>query len=324
MSQIPESLTIVLGSLATIFFAIFIWWIDIWEREPILEIFTRLLWGAVPAIFITSFVNSFINPFVPASEVFHAIKVAPIVEELCKGFGVFLVMSKNPKEFDSPLDGIVYGSLVGFGFSITENLFYYADYRGSPSGLVSYVVLRSFVFGFNHAFFTAFTGLGFGFFRTALNRLRFVFPFLGYLFAAGFHATHNYLVTLPFPNIAQARVSSLIGILGIAIFLIFLLYEEKLLIRKQLSDEIHRNILTQKHILLASSLRLRLWTDLRLVLFDGNLWKKRYRFLQLAAELAHKKYRFEKLGYREAGMRELQNIRAELSRLSYTMDQVLL
>lgn len=319
MAYISETVMIIVGSLATIFFALFVWWIDIWEREPISAMLTRLFWGAVPAILITSFVNSFVDPFVPASEVFRANNVAPIVEEICKGFGVFLVMLTNPKEFDSPLDGIVYGSLIGFGFSMTENLFYYADFNGSQSDLVFYVFIRSFLFGLNHAFYTSFTGLGFGFFRITPGCSRFVFPFLGFLFAVGFHAAHNHLVSLPFGGIAAVMIAS-VGMFGVSVFLIFLLYGEKRLILNQLDDEVQRSILTKKQILLASSLLLRLWTDLRLISFGGELWKKRYRFLQQSAKLAHKKYRFEKLGYQEAGMRELHNIRVELARLAHVMD----
>ena len=51
---------------------------------------------------------------------------APIVEEFAKGLGVFLIFVSARRAFDGPIDGIVYGALVGAGFAFTENIQYFA------------------------------------------------------------------------------------------------------------------------------------------------------------------------------------------------------
>jgi hypothetical protein len=50
--------------------------------------------------------------------------VAPIVEEFLKGLAVVIVFFIFYKEFDSILDGIIYGGIVGLGFAATENTIY--------------------------------------------------------------------------------------------------------------------------------------------------------------------------------------------------------
>ena len=51
---------------------------------------------------------------------------APIVEEFAKGLGVFIIFVIARRAFDGPIDGIVYGGLVGAGFAFTENIQYFA------------------------------------------------------------------------------------------------------------------------------------------------------------------------------------------------------
>ena len=52
--------------------------------------------------------------------------VAPLVEESLKGLAVLLIMWLLRAEFDDVRDGIVYGALVGLGFSISEYGLYLA------------------------------------------------------------------------------------------------------------------------------------------------------------------------------------------------------
>ncbi len=67
-------------------------------------------------------------------------------------------------EFDGVLDGLIYGVLIGFGFAMTENFFYFigAFDEGGFVNLTAVIILRSVVFGLNHAFYTSLTGIGFG------------------------------------------------------------------------------------------------------------------------------------------------------------------
>ena len=66
-------------------------------------------------------------------------------------------------EIDSPLDGIIYGAMVGMGFAMVENVYYFVAnvqrWRGIEAWGVN-IILRAIVFGLNHALFSSFAGLG--------------------------------------------------------------------------------------------------------------------------------------------------------------------
>ena len=87
-----------------------------------------------------------------------------MVEESTKGAALLLIFfiaylmrrRSGLVEFAGVMDGIVYGSAVGFGFSIAEDLLY-----GLQFGPETYIVRRIFG-GFAHASFTSLTGIGIG------------------------------------------------------------------------------------------------------------------------------------------------------------------
>ena len=95
-----------------------------------------------------------------------ASRIAPLVEEATKGLLVLLLFIGLQREFDGPLDGIVYGALVGLGFAMTENAVYMID-KGALGQFLTRIVLRGLS---GHATYTAFTGLGLGIARTSRNR----------------------------------------------------------------------------------------------------------------------------------------------------------
>src|SRR3990172_9548658 len=101
------------------------------------------------------------------------------------------------KEFDSILDGIIYGGIVGLGFAATENTIYiyrngYLD--GGWAGLFLLAFIRVILVGWMHAFFTAFTGIGFAIARTNKNMLvKLIAPLIGFGAAVTAHAFHNTL-----------------------------------------------------------------------------------------------------------------------------------
>ncbi len=54
-----------------------------------------------------------------------------------KGLALVALFYLARQEFDGPLDGIVYGALIGFGFSMTENLLYFLHYPSYDSLLLA-------------------------------------------------------------------------------------------------------------------------------------------------------------------------------------------
>lgn len=139
--------------------------IDRWEPEPKSLIIFALAWGGIAAIGLTLLVDLALTLALGMrSEFFSAVIQAPIVEEITKGFGVFLIFVIARLAFDGPVDGVVYGALVGAGFAFTENIQYFAIslIEGRADQLTFTFVLRGLMSPFTHAMFTALTGFAIG------------------------------------------------------------------------------------------------------------------------------------------------------------------
>lgn len=139
--------------------------IDRWEPEPKMLVFFAVAWGAIAAVGLTLLVDLGLTlVFGFQGEASAAVIQAPIVEEFWKGVGVFLIFLIARRSFDGPIDGIVYGALVGAGFAFTENIQYFAIslIEGGGEQLTVTFILRAVMSPFAHAMFTCLTGLAIG------------------------------------------------------------------------------------------------------------------------------------------------------------------
>ncbi|PCE13812.1 hypothetical protein AUC47_06645 [Microbacterium sp. SZ1] len=156
-------LVLALVPLAVVFFVVRM--IDRWEPEPKTLVFLAVAWGAVAAVGLTLLVDLGLSAVLgPRGEVASAVIQAPIVEELWKGVGVFLIFLIARRSFDGPVDGVVYGALVGAGFAFTENIQYFAIslIEGGSGQLTVTFIMRAIMSPFAHAMFTSLTGLAIG------------------------------------------------------------------------------------------------------------------------------------------------------------------
>ncbi len=156
-------LLLALVPLAIVFLGVRL--IDRWEPEPKSLIAFAICWGAIAAIAITLLVDLAITLAIGMrAETLSAVIQAPVVEELAKGLGIFLVFLIGRRAFDGPIDGIVYGALIGGGFAFTENIQYFAIslIEGGGAHLTATFVLRGLMSPFAHAMFTALTGFAMG------------------------------------------------------------------------------------------------------------------------------------------------------------------
>ena len=89
---------------------------------------------------------------------------APAIEEVAKAAVLAALLLARRDRRVGPLDGIVYGGLVGVGFAFTENVVYltFAMLQGGQAGWLRGVYLRALLGGWNHAAFTATTGAAVG------------------------------------------------------------------------------------------------------------------------------------------------------------------
>lgn len=144
--------------------------VDRWEPEPARLVVFAVAWGAIAAVAIALGVDILLEFLVPAGandaarDAFSSVVQAPLVEEFAKGLGVFLVFVFARRAFDGPVDGVVYGALVGAGFAFTENILYFATslIEGGPAETAFTFFLRGILSPFAHVMFTAVTGYAIG------------------------------------------------------------------------------------------------------------------------------------------------------------------
>jgi len=110
-------------------YTLIVWWLDRHEREPLCLVTLSLLYGALPAAGISLAISALVEHLlVPAvlPDLFDLLAVTlfvPVIEETAKALPLFCF--RRHTNFNNATDGIVYGSAIGFGFGMTENMIYF-------------------------------------------------------------------------------------------------------------------------------------------------------------------------------------------------------
>ena len=319
----PFLTSLFFGFIPMFLFAYILYWTDRYEREPKVLLGAVFFWGVAIAAGGAYIVNTALGMGVyiftgsaTATDFTTATLIAPIVEESLKGLAVLIVFLIFRKEFDSILDGIVYAGIVALGFAATENTIYI--YRGfqdnSWSGLWFLVFVRVILVGWQHPFYTAFTGIG-----LAVTRLRksgcikYAAPFIGFSIAIFTHALHNGMASL-LSGLGGLAFGSFVDWTGWFFMFLFILWavsKERKLLQKHLKEEYTMKLITAKQYYTAISARKRVSARTRAIL-QGK-YKVTQRFYQVCGELAHKKEQFEKVD--DANLEIIEAYRAELDDL---------
>lgn len=322
----PKTMTvlnaIVLAVLPTALYSTLIWWLDRYEKEPLTLVAIAFTWGAAPAIALAVLLELVL--VVPLGDSLLGPNstrwsLAPLVEEPLKAVALFGLFTWARREIDGPLDGIVYGALVGFGFSMTENAIYFL-YAPDPSGLF---LLRSVLFGLNHAFFSAMVGLAFGAIRYwHMRSLKVLTIIAGLAGAVLFHSLHNFLVAVvaTFGLLLSWLVQS-IGIVAVLAVMILTWRNERRWMEQELGDEIRAGVISQIDYADTLSSTRRSRRQIQALLNDGWLAFRRVRRLQhLITELAFCKSR-ERRADRFQPCDETDLIRSEIVALRTAMEK---
>jgi RsiW-degrading membrane proteinase PrsW (M82 family) len=213
----------------TLLYVLLFYWADRYEREPLWLAFIAFVWGALPAIIISIVAETTLgvpllqSPGPIAADLMEGAVVAPIVEELAKGMALLWIFYRYRQEFDGVLDGVLYGALVGFGFAMTENFFYFigAFVENGWAGLTVLIFLRAIVFGLNHAFYTSLMGIGLGIARNRPHPLaRGGWILSGLLAAMLAHAFHNLGAGLTAVNALGIGLSLFTAAAGLGLLLL--------------------------------------------------------------------------------------------------------
>ena len=297
----------VVGVLPMLVYATILWWFDRYEKEPLGLLIAAFLWGAAPAIIFSLVaelildipISHFVEP--AAASAIGATVVAPIAEEVFKGLALLFLFLFFRKEVDSPLDGIIYGGLVGFGFAAVENVFYFvgALTESGLGGVILVGALRTFLFGLNHALFTGLTGLGMALARTERNwPVKAGAPVAGLAMGIIAHGVHNASVTvgadLCWPWVI-ALVSHWGGVLILLIVMIWSILRERYWIVTFLAEEVAQATLSRDEYEVISSSVGRA-AERASALFSGDFkrWQHLGRYYRTATELAFNKRRLSR------------------------------
>jgi protease PrsW len=231
-----------------IVFSIVLTWLDVYEKEPPLLLIAVFLWGFSVAAGSAFFLNTLFGLSVflitgnqGISDVTTAVFVGPVVEEIVKGLALLLLFLYFRRHFNTPLDGIIYGSLIGFGFAAAENILYIFGgfMRSGVSGLLTVALIRTVLIPFLHATLTSFTGMGLSVARLSKGSRRYTVPVMGFAAAVGLHSLHNFLTITRIPLLQLAGFFiDWMGVTAVIILIGFLIKSEARIMRKYLLEEV--------------------------------------------------------------------------------------
>ncbi len=242
----PTLITALLAAaVPTALYSLVLWWLDRYEKEPLRLILIAFFWGAIPAIVLAVLCEIVLSvpiersPLGPNAGLWS---LAPIVEEFFKAMALagLLIWARN--EIDGALDGIVYGALIGFGFSMTENALYFL-YYGDVGALFW---IRSVFFGLNHAFFTSVVGLAIGAVRYKHEPITQTAAMIGGLaLAILFHAIHNYLsITFQLTGLFFSWLVQSMGVVVVLTVAMLAWRNERRWMEDELGDEVRAGVIS--------------------------------------------------------------------------------
>jgi protease PrsW len=197
-SPVPVVIAAASSAVAFPLLIAFCFWLDRYEPEPGRYRLAALTWGGTLAVVIGAGLSLALGYLVNSSDAVGAVVWAPLTEEFGKGLFLVLLVVLRRRHVHGPLDGAIYGALVGIGFSFVEDTLYYATgyVEGGTESLVTLVVLRGMLGAFSHSLYTALFGIGIGIaVQTRRRWVRVVAPIAGYLAAVFLHALWNASVT---------------------------------------------------------------------------------------------------------------------------------
>lgn len=269
---------------------------DRWDPQPLPLLIIAVFWGAAIAAglsYILNSLNSYLVYVITGSEAAVAfagpVVSAPLVEETTKGLGLLLLMVLARRYFNGPLDGLIYGSLIGGGFAFTENIIYYT--RGLESfgaGQVLFLfILRGVMNIFGHAIYTSLTGVIVGFVVRKWGTIMGFVVFIPALIPGMLvHAAWNFFAGLGgglWVLLLMYGAKALLSLLWM-IAIVVLIWDESRLTRVRLGDYANQGWLTHEEVDMLAT-----WKGRR----EGKRWAGQIgarpvmkRFIRESADLA--------------------------------------
>ena len=316
-----------IGYATALLFAYILYWLDRYEKEPLLLLGGVFLWGAIVAAGSAFIINTVLGVGIYvftgsnfATDLATGSFVAPLVEEVLKGLAVLGVYLVFHSEFDSVLDGIIYAGVAALGFAATENAYYIYTYgylQSGWNGLFTLAFIRVILVGWQHPFYTAFFGIGLAVAR--LNRsmvVKIIAPIVGLALAMFTHAFHNTVASIlsGYEGLAVGVAFDWTGWLFMFGVTLWATWREQQNLRKYLAAEVQAGTISAAHLRTASSGWLQMGARIA-ALFTGRYFKTA-RFYQVCGEYANKRRQYAALGDEGGNLVIIQKLRADLINLA--------
>ncbi|HEV8088421.1 MAG TPA: PrsW family intramembrane metalloprotease [Actinomycetota bacterium] len=148
---------------------VLIYYLDLYEREPVSVAIAAFLWGAFAATALALDAGGWDEVLANLTTPGFALRwgpslTAPVIEEFLKGAGLVLLYLIVRDEVDDMMDGFVYGALCGLGFAVVEDVVYFmAGFGGTPSGVLEGFYVRVVSSGlYGHVLYTGLVGMAIG------------------------------------------------------------------------------------------------------------------------------------------------------------------
>lgn len=249
--------------------ALVIRWLDLYEREPRSMVVGAFLWGALVSILFSGFGNDFWGVFITKvfgaefSSNWSAALTAPVIEETYKYLGVVVLYLIARLEFDDLIDGFVYGALIGLGFAVSEDVFYFIFvFGGDVFSVLQGFFVRVLASGlYGHVTFTGIAGIGFAYFVTRRGDRTFMRRFgvaAGLLLLAMLaHFIWNSPLLGNLDIITYGLVKGLPFFIGLIVLLYLARRREHVALTEVLAPEVGRGGVTAQELSLLSDRRAR-------------------------------------------------------------------
>jgi protease PrsW len=296
-------------------------WLDRFEPEPPLALAQTFAWGATVAVFVALMVNMLSQDLMAAvagpqaAELFAGLVTAPVIEELAKGFALFLLYRELKDEFDGVVDGVVYAAMVGLGFAMIENVQYYGQALGDghDSSVLTFF-LRGMLSPFAHPLFTSMFGIGLGLVRERHGQgNRWMAPLLGLTAAVALHSLWNMAATFDGWFYALYMLVMLPVFIGVLMLIYLSLRRESRVLREHLASLVGQGVLSDAELECLCGVRRRMSASMQAYRRGGvERWRTRRELHRVASELAFHRWRVLRgltLGPEADALREAEYLR---------------
>lgn len=228
---------IAIGAAPGIAICLFIFYKDIYNREPKFNLILSFILGCLaifPAIWFETFFGATNDGTVMGTAIYTYAVVA-FSEEFSKFLGLRLYSYSRPS-FDDPFDGIVYGVMVSMGFATLENVLYVLKYAQLGQGW-QIGIQRMFLSVPAHATFGIIMGYFVG--KSKFNKPKSILLMVaGLLGAIFFHGTFDFFLFVGQTGVVDTETGSALLVGGaIASFIVALVLSRKLIRAQRLDSK---------------------------------------------------------------------------------------